>query len=170
MMLIKVGQANNPMVERDLNWCLGPILVPMRCIGVHFDSSTRTSSRWRFLANLYRFSLLAINTTLQMILLYSLFTPFLDNYHSRSLTRTKTKKLHLDVLKVDIGMYVITNVLGHVILLLDVRKHWAPLLKTYQRIESRYRVNLNCKIRRLSIIGLFYVSTLVNTFFKPKIM
>ena len=145
------------MIERDLSWCLGPILVPMRCIGIHFDSSTSTSSRWKFLNNWYRFTCLAINIIIQSVMSY-----FVNHdWHIQTDEQVNSSK-GFWVLKLDFFLYIFSNGFGHVIILLDLGKYWIPLLNTYHDIEHRHHVQCNAKIRRLSIIGLVYISMLVS--------
>lgn len=153
MAVVQVSPVVDGLIEQDLNWCFNPMLVPMRWVGLDFHSSRGRCRKF------YCFFCLILNTGLQLLIAISVANGWLDHYNS---TIGTSEKFAL-VIKIDCLNYALINIVGHVTVLFNVTKKWNPLLDTYRRIESSYKLNLYPIIRKLVVIGSAYSPLLASS-------
>jgi len=150
---IQVRPMDNVVVGKDLNWCLQPILIPMRWIGLYFGSSPSS-----FGMKLYGIFLLVLNTTSQLVNIYLVSNGWYDRFHAQHMTQDAVW-----ILKIDCIMYSIAGMVGNMIGLFDMIKKWNQFIGTYQQLEFSYNFNLYPMIRKLSVIASLYISLLVGS-------
>ena len=155
MMVVHVGPTNQPMPEKDLNWALQPILLPMQCIGLVLNNGNLR----HFLLRWFHLCWLLFSTGLQLFLLaQSVLSGMLDRFYALfQLSVTYT-----NITKIDCSIYAVSNIVSHVIIVFELGKKLGPLFDTYRQIEYKFNFHLYAEIRKLSIIALVYVIVLVS--------
>lgn len=151
--------------KRNWTWSVRPIVVWTECLSVGFLNGSRSkTSSVRSCLVLYGLISLSINITGQVMCLNFIF----GNIHQLSHSYVKEIEASSKVLAwntaIDFSNFSAHSVGAHIALIFVVGPRWKSLIMTCQNLECLFNLDYLVKIRKLSILCLTYVITLVGLF------
>lgn len=151
------------MSDLNLSWSFRPLLIFIRCIGIHLPSGQNINCNTK--CHLTR--KLAVHTWI--CLLFNFCSQVGDLYlivEQMSTSETIGQE-PLDAITsyiyviIDYSSYALAPLLCHLILLTIVRPRWAILMKSLHFLESQLDQQFFIKLRRITIIGTAFIILLV---------
>lgn len=146
----------------DLGWCLRPILVPMRLIGVDLISWNHPSGRWQLIMTIYSFIWLLINLINQACVISELSHLYSQGLQ-KLMAHNGSDALYDWVVLVDYTNGAVNNLINHLIMF-TLRREWGPFIDTF--CQSVAELSSYCKliIRKRAIISLVVLFFKVYSF------
>ena len=149
----------------DLSWCLEPILVPMKLLGVDLISWNHASSRCQLIMNFYSFIWLLTNVKIQISTANEVLESLKKDL-SDSLTSTKVEvAIYTWNVAFDYFNITASNAVNHLIILYSVRNKWGQFNNTFYQSLTELNFDFKQKIRRIAMVGLVYTLATVGWYF-----
>nr|CAH0111917.1 unnamed protein product [Daphnia galeata] len=146
-------------VEKGWLWSVQPLVISAKCLGINLSNGNRQSTCWWFITVL--------------VLLFFIITQFLclkfiiNNYKEISQTFIFEINNNSDTFAwntvMDFVNFAVHSLGIHIMFVFAFRSRWCLLVEAFQNLESFSDFNFFNKIRKASILGVFWIIILQTT-------
>ena len=159
-MLVRTRALSEEAVENGWLWSIQPLVIWARWLGVDLSNGDRPKFCWWFV--LYSVFVFFISIIFQVLCLIYV----IDNHKEISITFTLENRFNSDTFSwntvMDFVNFAVHSLGTHVIFLSAFRTRWNLLGEAFQNLESFLKFNFFSRIRKASILGLFWIILLVR--------
>lgn len=146
------------MSNLNLSWSLRPLLVFIRCIGIHLQSNGENKCHLTLKAA-HTWICLLLNCSSQIGTLYFILKRIsLFEVIGQEPLDTVTSSINIII---DYSNYTLTPLVTHFILLTIVRPRWSSLINCLHSLECQLDQQFFIKLRRITIVAIGFIILLV---------
>lgn len=159
-MLVRTRSLSEEPGEKGWLWSVRPLVIWAKWLGVNLSNEDRRKVCWWFV--LYTFSVLLISIVFQFLCLNYV----INNYKQISSIFTLETGYNSDTFAwntvMDFTNFAIHSLGIHIIFVFVFPSRWRLLVEAFQNLESFLNFNFFNRVRKASILGLFWIIILVS--------